>query len=188
MQAKPRDPGSDDGITPASGAKRRKARLAFKASAGLIGTTAAVLTILPFVIDDSPGIVITAPPTGPGAISTPCSVVRGTGTPANGMALVVAVRRAGPSPRLRTTRFYSVDTPATQGPWAVTVSLDAEDPDTAGLWYTISTLLVEAAWVEFLEKADSIADGPLTVAPAMPPHEGSIPSIDVQRGPGHGSC
>ncbi|MFC5825394.1 hypothetical protein ACFPZ3_16145 [Nonomuraea insulae] len=148
-----------------------------------------MLTITAYVTgDDPPQLTLTAPPTGPGASAPPCTVVRGTATLAEGMALFVAVRRKPGLSRPKTIRFYRVDATRASTTWDVPISLDAANPEMSGEWYSIWALSVSAEWADFLEKVDGTTDGPLVIASAMPPHEGEAPSINVQRGAGQGSC
>ncbi|MGP3957343.1 hypothetical protein ACTWPT_15185 [Nonomuraea sp. 3N208] len=153
-----------------------------------MGLATAVVSLTRVSADsDSPAITITAPETGAGATASACPVVRGTAKVTEGLTLIVAVRRTTGMPRAK-TQFYRVDTVRPTGQWNVTVSLEADDPKSAGQWYTITAFTMSAAWANFLEKLDGTADGPLMVASTMPPHEGETPSIDVQREAGQGSC
>lgn len=133
-------------------------------------------------------LAITAPATGPGAAAPPCPLVRGTATLTEGTTLLVGVRRTTGMPRTKRTRFYRVDTVRASGQWDVPVSLEGDDPTMAGEWYSITALTVPTEWTDFLERIDGTAGDPLTVASAMPPHQGEAPSIEVQREAGPGSC
>ena len=186
----PNNSSPDNGADPGEGGHR------WKKVTAVIGTTTALVTLAAAVVafsqarpdSDSPKITITAPDTGAGATASPCPMVRGTARLAEGMTLLVAVRRTTGMPRARTARFYRVDTLRPSGEWNVPVSLEGEDSKMAGQWYSISALSVDVDWADFLEKLDGTADGPLMAAPAMPPHEGEAPSIDVQREAGQGFC
>ncbi|SEF69829.1 hypothetical protein SAMN05444920_101404 [Nonomuraea solani] len=190
MPDNPAAPDNDVGSGPAKRGRRGKVVVTvFTVVAALVGVPAGLLTIRAAVAgDDSPAIAIVAPAVGAGATASPCPAVRGTAKLAEGMALLVAVRRKTGWPRKRTTDFYRVDPARASGQWDVTVSLEADDPRMAGQWFSISALTVPAVWADFLEKVDGTADGPMMVASAMPPHEGEAPSIDVQREAGQGSC
>ncbi|MFI7707043.1 hypothetical protein [Nonomuraea sp. NPDC049480] len=182
-------PANDAGLAPAGRWHRwKKATAVIGTATALVGLTSAVVSFTRVSTGgDSPAIIITAPETGAGATASACPMVRGTAKVAEGMALMVAVRRTTGMPRAK-TQFYRVDTVRPTGQWNVTVSLEANNPKTAGQWYSITAFTMSSAWADFLERVDGTADGALMVASTMPPHEGETPSIDVQREAGQGFC
>ncbi|WP_188196497.1 hypothetical protein [Nonomuraea sp. SYSU D8015] len=182
-------PANDAGPASAGhGRNWKKATAVIGTATALVGLTSAVVSFTRVnAEDDSPAIAITAPETGAGATASACPMIRGTAKVAEGLALIVAVRRTTGIPRAK-THFYRVDTIRPTGQWNVTISLEADNPTMAGQWYSITAFTMPSAWADFLERLDGTADGVLMVASTMPPHEGETPSIDVQREAGQGFC
>ncbi|MEU6712469.1 hypothetical protein ABZ897_13395 [Nonomuraea sp. NPDC046802] len=174
---------------PETGAKRWKKATAITGTAtALVGLATAIVQYTQAgTRSAAPAIAITSPGTGAGATASACQTVLGMAKVADGMTLIVAVRRTTGTPRSK-TKFYRVDTARSSGRWNVTVSLEGENPNTAGQWYSITAFTMPVGWADFLEKVGGSADGPLITASTMPPYDGEAPSIDVQRVAGQGFC
>ncbi|MCG5213158.1 hypothetical protein [Streptosporangium sp. KLBMP 9127] len=112
----------------------------------------------------------------------PCTFVRGTGVPASGMTLVLAVIPPAHVRARAGIRFIPLS--PLEGQWSTVASLTA-DIDIPGK-FTIMLIAMETALVHF---AGDIAGHSWWIAQAMPPdHERALISRTVQRGPGKASC